>query len=65
MVRHTPGNSPAAVARRAGRVVRRCNAWKVREGLLTPKELRRWVRSVETLARKCPESFTHWAGVVK
>lgn len=65
MVRHAPGNSPVAIARRAGRVVRRCNAWKVRAGLLTTKALRRWVRDVEASARECPESFAGWSGVVK
>jgi len=59
------GNSCAAMAHRAGRLVRQSNAWKVREGRMTLKALRRWVRSVEREARADITPFQGWKGVMR
>lgn len=60
----TRGNSRAALAGRAARVIRRANTWKVRAGLLTRAGLTRWARSVERACLADPESFDHLTGRV-
>lgn len=65
IIKNVRGNSPAAIAGRAGNVVRRANAWKVTTGLITRKYLRRWVRQIERAALDRPGDFAGWAGVVK
>ena len=59
------GNSAAAIAGRAGRMVRRSNQWKVTSGRMTQAQLRRWVRRIEADARANPVDFAHWEGVVR
>ena len=54
------GNSPRAVSGRVGKTIRKANAWKVQAGLLTPAQLRRWVRSAEALCRVNPAEFLFW-----
>jgi hypothetical protein len=59
------GNSAAAMAGRAAAIVRRANQWKVREGQLTRRELRRWARQVEARCKAAPAGFAGWAGVAR
>jgi hypothetical protein len=61
----TKGNSRHAMARRAARVVRNCNRWKVREGLMSQRDLARWAKRVRAEALMDPTPFVGWAGVVK
>jgi hypothetical protein len=59
------GNSNAAIAGRVGKIIRRANRWKVREGILTLKELRKWAKGAEARARENPESFRCWWGAYR
>ena len=59
------GNSPAAMAGRAAAMVRRANAWKVRDGRLSRRDLARWARKVETRCKANPADFAGWNGVVR
>jgi hypothetical protein len=59
------GNSNAAIAGRIGKTIRRNNRWKVREGILTLKELRRWANNTEKRARENPEPFRDWWGAYR
>lgn len=65
ILRTVPGNSPAAIAGRCARAVRRANAWKVAAGRLTQADLRRWARRIEREAKAHPGDFAHWAGVLR
>jgi hypothetical protein len=64
-MRAIKGNSVAAMAGRAAAMVRRNNAWKVREGFLTRRDLARWARQVEARCKEAPENFAGWHGVVR
>jgi len=45
------------LAGRAARRVRLLNEWKVRAGLLSRKQLRRWAEQVRQDCQACPEEF--------
>lgn len=62
---HSKGNSPAAVAGRAARKVRAANAWKVKAGRLSRKQLAKSASAVERQCRAEPEAFRHWSGVFR
>jgi hypothetical protein len=59
------GNSPAAMAGRAAKVVRKNNRRKVAARLLSQSQLRRWAKSVEADCRINPWRYAMWRGVTK
>ena len=64
MLTYRKKNSEVSRRTFAGRCasrVRKANAWKIRAGLLTPRELRQWAREVERDALARPEEFQGWA----